>query len=216
MLWVRHGETAVNAAGLLLGRGDPPLTALGHEQVAATAVLVAAAHPRRILTSPLGRARETAAILAAACGGIPVEVDERAIELDYGDWEGRRLSELPPDEVLRWRADVEFRPPRGESLADVGRRVAVLSDELVATEGARVPGRAGHGRDGLPVDDVVVVVSHVSPIKAAACWAVGIDQSAAWRLHLALASITRLGVRGGVAFLERFNEVPSAAGHRPS
>jgi probable phosphoglycerate mutase len=205
MLWVRHGETAVNVAGLLLGRRDPPLTDRGRRQVEAAAPIVAAARPVRILTSPLARARETAAILAGACGAVgvdvEVEVEERAVELDYGVWEGTRLSDLPPAELTRWRADVEHRPPGGESLADVGRRVAGLCAELAE----------GQGADSTNL----VVVSHVSPIKAAACWAVGIDQSAAWRLHLDLASVTRIGVRSGVPFLERFNEVAPVAEHRP-
>jgi broad specificity phosphatase PhoE len=196
MVWVRHGETAANAAGVLLGRDDPPLTPTGQTQAAAAGERLAADRPVRILTSPLARARETAAILAAACGGVPIEVEARAIELDYGDWDGRRMDQLPAGELARWRADVEYRPPGGESLADVGRRVAGLCGELAA-ETANL-----------------AVVSHVSPIKAAVCWAMAIDQSAAWRLHLGLASLTRIGVRSGVPFLERFNEVPSAADHR--
>ncbi len=201
MLWVRHGETAVNVAGLLLGRHDPPLTDRGRRQVADAGPLVAAARPARILTSPLRRARETAEILAAACGGVPVEVEERAVEMDYGAWEGCRLSDLSPDELTRWRADVEHRPPGGESLADVGRRVGDLCVDLTVGPGADSANLA--------------VVSHVSPIKAAVCWAVGIDQSAAWRLHLGLASVTRIGVRSGVPYLERFNEVVPDAEHRP-
>lgn len=209
MLWVRHGETAVNAAGLLLGRRDPPLTPLGREQVEATAAIVAAARPVRILTSPLGRTRETAGILAAACGGIPVEVEPRAVELDYGDWDGRRLTDLPPGELAKWRADAGYRPPGGESLADVGVRVGELCAELA-------DGLAGSGTGGSDDPANLVVVSHVSPIKGAVCWALGIDQSAAWRLHLGLASVTRIGVRGGIPFLERFNELPCRAEHRPA
>jgi probable phosphoglycerate mutase len=202
MLWVRHGQTAPNVAGRLVGRVDPPLTETGREQVAAIVGAVASAQPVRILTSPLARARETAAILAEGCGGVPVEVDERAVEIDYGDWDGRRLDELPPGEFARWQADAAYRPPGGESLADVGRRVADLCVEW----------SAGPSTDTANL----VVVSHVSPIKAAVCWALDVDQSSAWRMHLALASVTRIGMRGGMPFLAGFNEVRSGAEHRPA
>jgi probable phosphoglycerate mutase len=202
MLWVRHGQTAPNVAGRMLGRLDPPLTEIGRDQVAAIVGVVAQAQPVRILTSPLARARETAAILGEGCGGIPIVVDERAVELDYGDWDGHRLEELPPGELARWRADATFRPPRGESLADVGRRVADLCVEWSAGPSAATAN--------------LVVVSHVSPIKAAVCWALDVDQSSSWRMHVALASVTRIGERAGMPFLAGFNEVRSGAEHRPA
>jgi probable phosphoglycerate mutase len=200
MLWVRHGQTPANAAGVLLGRHDPSLTDLGLDQVRAVAGLVAAAEPGVIVTSPLRRARQSAAVLAEACGA-PVVVDERAVEIDYGDWDGHRLDDVPPEVLARWRRDAEFRPPGGESLADVGRRVAALCREL-AHDAAAGPS--------------LVVVSHVSPIKAAVCWAVGIDDAASWRMHVGLASVTRIGVRHGVPYLAGFNEGASGADHRPA
>jgi len=72
---VRHGRTDHNAAGLLLGRLDPPLDPLGRDQAAA---LAAALGPvDRVIASPLRRATETASAF-----GRPIEIDERWIEVD--------------------------------------------------------------------------------------------------------------------------------------
>jgi probable phosphoglycerate mutase len=156
----------------LLGRSDPPLTDRGREQAAALAARVSQFHPRSIVSSPLRRARDTAAAIADTCG-LDVEIDDRLIEIDYGEWECRPLAELPADAVRRWRADAGFAPPGGESLRHVGERVRAFCNETVE-------------------DEVVAAVSHVSPIKAAACWALGADDLYAWRLHLDVASLTAI------------------------
>jgi broad specificity phosphatase PhoE len=172
---VRHGETADNRAGRLLGRSDPPLTALGRVQARAVARVLAAEGPVAIVSSPLLRARETADAIGDACGVAPT-VDERLIEIDYGAWERRPLAEVPRD-AAALTSDPSVAFPDGESLVDVGTRVAELCEELLA-------------RDGL-----VVAVSHVSPVKGAVAWALGSGDALAWRMHLSLGSITRLGRR---------------------
>ena len=170
--FVRHGETAPNREGLLLGRSDPPLTDRGREQADELAQLLADLEPVAVLTSPLGRARATAAPIAAAAGRA-VEVDDRLVEIDYGEWDGRPLAELTADLVSRWRADADFAPPGGESLRMVGDRVAGFCEERLGRE-------------------AVVAVSHVSPIKAAVAWALGVGDERAWRMRLEVASITRI------------------------
>ncbi len=182
LVLVRHGRTAANARGLLLGRADPPLDDVGRAQAAALAEVVAGA--RRAVSSPLARTRETAALL-----GLPVEVDERWIELDYGELDGRPLAEVPAELWRTWRADVGFAPPGGESLAALGSRVRAACADLAA--------EAAEGD--------VVVVSHVSPIKAAVAWALGVGDELAWRLHVAPGSVSRVGVRDGVGVLHSFN-----------
>ena len=190
LVLVRHGETAGNAAGLLLGRSESPLTDRGHSQAAA---LSAALGPvSRLVVSPLGRARETAGALRLA---VPAEVDERWIEVDYGELEGQALGAVPAEVWTRWRADPTFRPPGGESLAEVGARVRDACEELFA--------QAGHGARA---EGDVVVVSHVSPIKAAVAWALGAGDELAWRLYLATASITRIAWSVDGPVLRRYNE----------
>ena len=187
LILVRHGQTAANRSRLLLGRSDVPLTDLGRAQAASTSAAVrATGNVAAVVSSPLIRARET-----AACFGLPVEIDERWIELDYGGFEGRPLAEVPASLWAQWRADAELVPDGGESLAACGRRVRSACEDL---------------RDRAASDDVVVV-SHVSPIKAGVAWAIGANDDVAWRLHCDVASITRIAVGGGPPVLRSYNEV---------
>ena len=185
IVFARHGQTAPNREGLVLGRADPELTEEGHEQAARLAAALAAEPVTAILTSPLVRTRQTADPIGQACGA-PVVVDDRLIEIDWGAWEGRSTGTLAQSDVDRWKAD-KGTAPEGESLESLTERV-----EGFCTE---------HLDDGL-----VVAVSHVSPIKAAAAWAMGVDGAVAWRMYLALASITRVGKGRTSPVLLSFNE----------
>lgn len=192
LLLVRHGESVANAQGLLLGRTDVDLTDTGRAQVAAARRLLPDA-VAEVRSSPLRRARDTADLLAL---GPAVVTDERWVEVDYGEFECQPLGGIPAEVWQRWQADRDFRPEGGETLAEVDERVAAACQELFATDGA------GARRD----DGDVVVVSHVSPIKAAVAWALG-TADLFWRLHLRTASVTRIGWNRDAPILHGFNEV---------
>jgi broad specificity phosphatase PhoE len=179
----RHGRTAANASGLLLGHADAELDDVGRAQAAALGSIVAA--PARVISSPLTRCRETAAAF-----GVPVEIDERWIELDYGEWDEQPLTVIPAEVWARWRADLDLRPPGGETLRELGARVRAACDSLV--DDAR--------------DSDVVVVSHVSPLKAALAWALDVGDELAWRLHVTPASLSRVAIRPHGPVLLSFNE----------
>ena len=196
LILVRHGESTGNADGLLLGRIDSPLTARGLEQARSLADTVAGAD--RLISSPLARARDTAEALGT---GLPVEIDERWVEVDYGEYDGQKLTDIPADVWRRWRSDPGFVPPGGESLASAGARVREACEELFAE-----PGGAARG------EGIVVVVSHVSPIKAAACWSLGMGDEGAWRLYLANASATTIRWGPGGPVLAGFNHTPWSDG----
>lgn len=189
---VRHGETEANRTGLLLGRADPPLTARGIRQATALAGVLAPIDAPRLVTSPLTRARQTAAAIGEATRTTPI-VDPRLVELDYGEWDERPLAELPADVAARWRADPSFAPPGGESLVALRERVAPCAGEL------------------LDQDQTVIAVSHVSPIKAIILSALGLPDELAWRLRLDLASISRLGTGPTGPVLVTFNETAHRA-----
>jgi broad specificity phosphatase PhoE len=193
LILVRHGQTAANAEGRLLGRMESPLTELGRRQAAAVADAVhrASRGPIRIVSSPRQRALDTAAAF-----GLPVEVDERWAELDYGGYDGLALADVPADLWATWRADPSFTPPGGESLADLGVRVRDACAELAVRQD----------------NDDVVVVSHVSPIKAAVAWALGVDDGVAWRMRLDPASISRIAGAPTGASLHTFNEIAHLVG----
>jgi broad specificity phosphatase PhoE len=186
--FVRHGQTAHNRDGLLQGRVDVELSERGLAQAALVANRFAGAPITAVVCSPLQRARQTAAAIAAVTG-CDVEVDERLLELDYGEWDGRPLAEIRPERWAAWRADSNFAPPGGESLVAVTARVESFC------------------RDRLAVDDRVIAVSHVSPIKAAVAWALGVDEGVTFRMQLGLASITAIGARpDGSGYLLSFND----------
>lgn len=195
LILVRHGQTEANARGLLLGRADPPLTDTGYRQARSLAAALPTA--ARIVSSPLRRARETAAVLAASAPGAgPVEVDPRWIEMDYGDLDCRPASALDAAAWQAWRDDPNFVPADGESLAEVGRRVREACEALAADASERD----------------VVVVSHVSPIKAAVAWAMGVGDEVAWRMFLSDAAVSRIDTRGATPVLLAFNDACAAAG----
>lgn len=188
---VRHGRTAHNATRRLLGRLDVPIDELGQRQAAALAELPELHGAARVVASPLIRARETAAAI-----GPPVVVDERWAEMDYGIYDGRPLVDVPGEIWDQWLKDPAWRPEGGESHLDLQARVGDACAELwpEAEEAA------------------VVVVSHVSPIKAAVAWALGVGIEVSWRMHLDTASLCRVGRGRSGPALVSFNETS----HRPS
>jgi broad specificity phosphatase PhoE len=185
--FVRHGQTELNRGGRLQGRLDVPLSEHGELQARALGAAFASEPVTRVLTSPLLRAQATAAAIAVE-HRCDVEVDERLIELDYGAWDGLPLGDVPPADWATWRADPAFAPPGGERLSDVTARVASFCADVLR-------------------DELVVAVSHVSPIKAAVCTALDVDERATWHMQLGVAAITRVGRRpDGSAYLVSFNE----------
>lgn len=187
LILVRHGQTIANAGGLLQGHIDNPLNELGKAQAERVAQVVghlvqAGAH---VISSPLVRAQMTASAFAQE-----VQVDQSWIELNYGDYDAKPLTDVPTSVWKQWRADLDFAPPNGESLRALGTRVRASCERL-----AEVP------------QDTVIVVSHVSPIKAAVTWALGVSDSASWRMNLQPASITRIGFSGHGPSLQRFNSI---------
>ena len=192
LILVRHGRTAANASGLLQGRADHPLDEVGWLQVERVAEALAGSRVTRVVTSPLLRARDTAHAVAAR-HGIAVIEDERFIELDYGTFDGLPIDAVDRDTWRTWRADPEFRPPRGESLADLDARVRPALAQLWETS-AREP------------EAVTVVVSHVSPIKSAVVWALGGGPQMSWRMSLDRASITKVASTANGPALASFND----------
>jgi broad specificity phosphatase PhoE len=85
---VRHGQTPLNAAGVLRGLLDPSLDETGREQARRLGVALGPALPSAVVASPLRRARQTAQPIADRAGR-EVTTDQRLIDRDYGQWAGR-------------------------------------------------------------------------------------------------------------------------------
>lgn len=187
---VRHGRTDANKQGLLQGRLDPPLDELGHRQAEAMAARVGSVD--EVIASPLVRARETAGYF-----GGDATIDDRWVELAYGEYEGVPVGEVPPDVWQSWRTNSEFATKGGESFGALNDRVRAACDELAERLG---------GRD-------IVVVSHVSPIKSAVSWALNTSMEIMFHCHLSQASLCRIDIGQFGPLLYSFNEqavVPDA------
>lgn len=92
-LLVRHGQTALNAAGQLRGRLDPPLDEVGLTEVERLAEALTVYGPKLIVCSPVRRAAQTAAAIARATGaGILIDGD--LVDRDYGQWAGHTREEV--------------------------------------------------------------------------------------------------------------------------
>ena len=193
LILIRHGESTMNAEGKLVGRLDPSLTPTGEAQAARAGATLAVVN--ELIVSPLTRTRQTASLLGVE---TPMRIDERVIELDYGVLDGTRLGEVDPSLWARWHEEADFAPEGGESLVDLRRRLSPLLEELFAT-----PGQGARSKEG-----DVVIVSHVSPIKAAVAWALGTDDLVAWRMRLSNGSVTRIGYGPTGPQLLSFNETP--------
>ena len=130
-IWfLRHGETDWNLEGRIQGRKDSPLTAKGRAQAQQQALIIrdiaahVAAGTGGIYVSPLGRARQTAAV--ALVGHDPL-IDPRLAEIDSGDWEGALKADLPhgANDLTLYTA-----APNGEGWAGLSARVRSFADDL--------------------------------------------------------------------------------------
>ena len=137
-IWLgRHGETEWTISRRHTGTTDIPLTERGREEARRLGRSFAGVEFARVLSSPLIRAAETARL-----AGLEPEPDDRLVEWDYGDYEGRTTAEIKQERPGwdLWRDGC----PGGESAADVGARLRPLLEELRALDGGRVA-IFGHG-----------------------------------------------------------------------
>jgi broad specificity phosphatase PhoE len=151
---------------------------------------------KEVWVSPLARARETAAL---AMPGRRTVVKDAFIELDYGTLEGQSAATMAGENWRELELAHETRFGDGESLAAVDERVRAELDVLFADESSLLHSSSEH----------LAIVSHVSPIKSAVAWALGVPGSIAWRLRLENGSLTMVGARGHTPQLIRFNVVPA-------
>lgn len=178
LILLRHGQTAMSVDRRYSGGGDVPLTELGLRQAQAAGKRLASMDLGgvSVLTSPLQRTRRTAEAVVPETGS-EVRVHEGLVETDFGAWEGltfREAAEQYPDLHRSWLGDPAIEPPGGESLNAVYERVSTACTDILARH-------AG---------STVVLVSHVTPIKALLRLGLGVGPSVFYRLHLDLASLS--------------------------
>jgi ribonuclease H / adenosylcobalamin/alpha-ribazole phosphatase len=201
LLLVRHGATAHTAQGRFSGCTglDPELSPAGRDQARLLAAELRRRHTEpsqptvtAVVSSPVRRARETAAIVADALG-LTAHVDDDLREIDFGDWEGCTVEDVDsrwPGRLPAWRADASLRAPGGESVAEVARRVRVARQRL----SERNAGAA------------VLVVSHLYPVRLSVLDALGAPLEAVHRMVHEPTAVSELSMRNGTWALVRYND----------
>jgi broad specificity phosphatase PhoE len=152
LILVRHGESVWNVEHRVQGHTCRGLTDHGHAQAERTAeVLAARISDAVVVSSDLGRCRDTAAPLVAALGIEPL-VDARLRERNFGHWEGMTREDLERDDPARyqrWRAGEDvIAEVGGESDVVLRERAGAVFSELLGLRG-------GSDDTDSPVGDVV-------------------------------------------------------------
>jgi ribonuclease H / adenosylcobalamin/alpha-ribazole phosphatase len=190
---LRHGQTAMSVQKRFSGVVDASLTDIGSAQAEAVAARLRGRTFDAVYCSPLKRARQTAEAV-----GFDYAVDDDLRETDFGAWEGLTFTEARArytDELDAWLADPTVAPPGGESVSESTRRVLRARDRILAAH----PG------------GTVLIVSHVTPIKALTQAALDAPAGVLYRLHLDLVSLTTIDwYPDGPAVLRGFNDVSHA------
>lgn len=174
---MRHGEPV--GGSRYRGRLDDPLSDRGWAQMHAA---VGDHRPwEHIVSSPLLRCRAFAEVLSQRLG-LPLEIDPRWQELDFGDWEGRSAEELgvtDPQRIRKfWSDPIAHPPPGGESLAAFGGRVMDAWNDLLARHAGR------H----------LLVVGHAGVIRMVLRHVLDMPLERLFRIHVPNAAITRVQV----------------------
>jgi probable phosphoglycerate mutase len=183
VLFVRHGQTPSTGQRLPGRAPGLHLSDAGRDQAAAAAARIGELkRVDAIYTSPLERARETAAPIGATRELKPT-IDRALVECDFGEWTGGELKKLAKQP--EWRTVQSypsgFRFPGGESFVEMQDRMVGAVDRLVAKH------RGG----------VIVCVSHADPIKAAVAHALGTHLDLFQRIVISTCSVTAVAYRAG-------------------
>lgn len=176
VLFVRHGQTPTTGS-VLPGRAKGlHLAPKGREQAEAVAERLAGLkNVAAVYASPLERTRETAAPIAKRLGQRVIS-DKGLLECDFGEWTGRKLTDLMklPEWATVQRYPSGFRFPGGESFAEMQTRISGTVARLVESHRGKA----------------IVCVSHADPIKAVVASAVGTHLDLFQRIVISPCSIT--------------------------
>lgn len=175
----RHGETLANREYRFIGSRDDPLSEHGRVQAGQLAEALAVFSIAAVYSSPMQRAWQTA-LAVAERRNLSVQRCDALREGSFGIWEGMNRDEVlarsPEDAQLfyQWGLDPNLAPPGGESMVAMQERVCSGVEQLALAHR----------------DESIVLVSHVGPIKALMCTALGVSMSTSSRIFLDPATIS--------------------------
>lgn len=207
LILVRHGRSTANTAGLLAGwTPGVALDEHGAEQAAALPGRLDRVPLAAAVTSPLQRCQETLAPLLAARPGLALHTDERIGECHYGDWSGRKLSELADEPLMRI---VQQHPsaavfPGGESM----RAMQARAVDAVRDWNTRIEEQ--HGSDAL-----FLMCSHGDIIKSLVADALGMHLDLFQRVSVEPCSVTVIRYTPTRPFLLRLGDTGDFGGFVP-
>ncbi|MFG2331931.1 histidine phosphatase family protein [Streptomyces sp. NPDC048604] len=207
LILVRHGRSTANTAAVLAGR--TPGVALderGAAQAAALPGRLSGVPLAAVVSSPLQRCRETLGPLLDARPDLPLHLEERINECDYGDWSGRKLAELhdePLMQLVQTHASAAAFPG-GESMRGMQQRAV----EAVRDWNARI--EAEHGEDA-----VYAMCSHGDIIKSVVADALGMHLDLFQRIHVDPCSVTAIRYTRLRPFLLRLGDTGDLTGLVP-
>lgn len=175
-IWlVRHGSTAWNAQQRFCGHSDIPLSHEGRLQAYWLARRLHAVKIGALYSSDLGRARETAEIIAnRRVQPLPIQVLEAWREMDFGAWEGFTYAEIAasfPEQLGFFRNPEQIAPPGGETLIHLQKRVLISLQQIVNTY------RPEEEAD-------MLIVSHGGPLRVLLSSILGMPLVRQWQLTI--------------------------------
>jgi len=198
IILLRHGITQSTERKLFCGSGgaDPGLTQTGVEQAQrAAGWLKRLGGVDAIVSSPMQRTRETAAVVANELG-LDVELEAGLAEASFGEWDGFTFAEIMerwPTELSEWLGSTAVAPPGGEPFDEVYERVTAAADRLLETYAGKT----------------IVAVSHVTPIKMMVRRTLDAPMQVIYKIELSPASITTIQwYSDDTSSLRNFNVVP--------
>lgn len=189
---VRHGEPEEGFTKRFLGRMDPSLSPAGEEQARTLARRVMTLGVRRLVASPLRRAKQTADIIAGIIG-VTVEADDRLLEINFGKLEGMTFKEASaryPGTTDSWQALAgDFSFPDGENFRDFDKRCEDIARFALAAPEERI-----------------MFVAHGGVLRGVLCHLLAVEADGPLRFRLAYAALTTVETfEGGGAVLTEFN-----------
>jgi probable phosphomutase (TIGR03848 family) len=194
LILARHGETDVIGKKLTGRITGIHLNATGRQQAVQIADALRGLTIHAIFSSPLERARETAAPLSETCG-VPVSPHNGLTEINFGAWQGKPYKQL---EKLKLWETVQNTPskvtfPAGESFITAQQRMVVTLDEIFSVMGEK---------------DTAVCFSHCDPIRLALAYYLNMSLDDFQRLTINPGSLSVISLFKGKPRLERINFTP--------
>jgi broad specificity phosphatase PhoE len=194
VLLMRHGETAWNRVGRVMGQNPIELDEEGRAQVENAIPAARLIKPDLIVSSPLPRARQTADIIAKGVGGISITEDPDLEEVRYGRWEGMVFEDLvhDPDYMQYREHPITTATPGGETIAQVQER------------GVRAVRRAIEANP----EKRILFVSHGDIIRAILCHCIGVELKFFRRIRVDNATFSAIQIVGDFAEVKFVNLLP--------